>query len=464
MKPAMIGTRGRWEALRSVWSGLARGFHAAIVLLCAGCGVSDRREGAGPVRTDSAGVEIVWNTDEPLLRGELQPARKTFGSEEEGPELFGQVADARLHPSGSLWIAERQTQEIRVFDSGSGAHRFTIGGEGDGPGEFRQSRLLGFDAEGAAYVYDDRHRRLSVFSESGELLGSHPMPSSLGMWPQPLHVTRTGTLLGSIPRTLGYMPANGATIRDTVRTWIMRLDGTAPTLVAETLGPLWYFQNNRQYVVPYTDGPLRGFWDDRVYVTDDAGEVSYSVYGPSGLERRADIERATRRIDDSSAKMFVERLRRSRAPESRVRFYEKHLPDMPIPEAGRAWDALVVTDQGGAWLLRAVGAKGKAVGAPPADQVWDVFDAKGEFVGHIQLPAKSRLVQVSEQSALMIVADAMGRVTVAIHRVRWIDKPHSVGLDGTFPETRPHSPPRDVTEPIRFDDVYSRNATPLGGV
>ena len=57
-----------------------------------------------------------------------------------------------------------------------------------------------------AYVYDDRHRRLSVFSESGELLGSHLMPSSFGFGPRPLHVTRTGTLIGQIPRL--RVPAN----------------------------------------------------------------------------------------------------------------------------------------------------------------------------------------------------------------------------------------------------------------
>ncbi|MCY4572596.1 MAG: hypothetical protein OXF01_07305, partial [Gemmatimonadetes bacterium] len=71
---------------------LRRECHAAIALLCAGCGVPDQGEATGPSRTDSAGVEVVRNTDEPLRRGELvQPARRVFGSEQEGPELFGGV-------------------------------------------------------------------------------------------------------------------------------------------------------------------------------------------------------------------------------------------------------------------------------------------------------------------------------------------------------------------------------------
>jgi len=148
-----------------------------VILFSAGCDASDRSGETGPGRSDGAGAEIVRNPDESQLRGELvQPARRVFGSEQEGPELFAGVS-ARLHPNGSLWISEGVTREIRVFDPGSGSHLFTIGGRGDGPGEFRQSSLLGFDAEGTAYVYDYRHRRLSVFSESGELRGDRLMPS-----------------------------------------------------------------------------------------------------------------------------------------------------------------------------------------------------------------------------------------------------------------------------------------------
>ena len=224
------------------------------------------------------------------------------------------------------------------------------------------------------------------------------------------------------------MPADGSTVRDTVRIWTMPLDGTAPTLVWEAPGALWYFQDRQQVVVPYTgvlpapyaSGSLQGFWNDRVYVTDDAGEASYSVYGPAGLERRVVIDRAPRQIDGFSPTMFVEHMRRRRFPESLLGIYEEHLADMPIPEAQRSWDRLVVTDQGGAWLLRAGDAEGAMAGVPPDDRVWDAFDAEGVFVGHIRLPANVSPVQVSGQSVLTIVRDELGRVTVAIHDVRWI--------------------------------------------
>ena len=393
--------------------------HVAIALICAGCGASDRSESTGASRADSAGVQIVRNTDDPLPRWELvQPARRVFGSEEEGPELFGMVT-ARLHPNGSLWIEEQQSREIRVFDSRSGAHLFTIGGRGDGPGEFRRRRLLGFDAAGTAYVQDDEHRRLSVFSEGGELLRSHLLPSSLGIAPRPLHVTRAGTLMGQLPRGLEQVPADGSTIRDTVRVWAIQLDDAAPTLVSKSPGALWYFRDGNRVGVPYAGGSRTGFWNDRVYVTDGTGTASYSVYGPAGLERRVEIERAPRRLDGSSATMFVESMRRWRASESLVRTYEEHLDDMPMPEVQRHWDALLVFDDGGAWLLRAADPEGALAEVPP-DHIWDVFDADGVFIGQMRLPANVGLVQVSGQNALTSVVDELGRVTVAIHEVRWI--------------------------------------------
>lgn len=399
----------------------------------AACGASDpdRSVAIGSGRTDGPGVQVVSNTVAALPRGELvQPAKHLFGSEAEGPELFGGVADARLHPNRSLWIAERQTQEIRVFDTGSGAHLFTIGGRGDGPGEFQRSLFLGFDAEGYAYVYDHGHRRVSVFSEHGEFQRTDLMPSSLGIGPRPLHVTRTGTLLGQIPRETGRMPTDGSTVRDTVKIWTMPLDGRVPNLVWEAPGALWYFQDGRSVVVPYTGnlpppyagGLLFGFWDDRIYVTDDAGEASYSVYGPAGLERKVEMDRAFRQADDFSATMFVEHMRQRRFPESSLEIYEDQLTDMPVPKARRAWDALVVTDEGGTWLLRAGGAEAATVGVPEEDRVWDAFDAEGVFVGHVRLPPDVGLAHVSGQSAVTIVSDELGRVTVAIHDVRWIER------------------------------------------
>ena len=57
---------------------------------------------------------------------------------------------------------------------------------------------------------------------------------------------------------------------------------------------------------------------------------------------------------------------------------------------------------------------------PADDQVWDVFDAEGVFIGHVRLPSDVALLQVNGQAAVTRVSDDLGRVRVAIHDVRWI--------------------------------------------
>ncbi|MCE2399080.1 MAG: hypothetical protein J4F34_08665 [Gemmatimonadetes bacterium] len=213
-------------------------------------------------------------------------------------------------------------------------------------------------------------------------------------------------------------PVDGSILRDTVRIWTMPVDGTAPTLVSMTLGALWYFRDGRQVTVPFASGSRPSFWDDRVYVIDGVGEASYSVYGPAGLERRVEIDRSRRQIDDRSVTKFLEDRRGGRYPESLLRIYEEHVSDMPIPEARRYWDGLVFSDQGDAWLLRSADPEAADVAA--ADQVWDVFDAEGVFIGHMRLPGHVGLVQMIGQTALTIVRDEIGRVTVAVYDLRWI--------------------------------------------
>lgn len=133
------------------------------------------------------------------------------------------------------------------------------------------------------------------------------------------------------------------------------------------------------------------------------------------------IDRPPRRIDDRAVTMYLEGMRRSPLPESLLRIYEEHLSDMPIPEARRHWGDLLFTDQGEVWLWRARdAAEATAAGDPADDQVWDVFDAEGAFVGLVRLPANIWLVQVVGQTVLTIVRDDLDRATVAIHDLRWI--------------------------------------------
>ena len=80
--------------------------------------------------------------------------------------VVGLAADSR----DNIYILDYVTQEIYVFDS-EGAFVRTLGGQGDGPGEFRDALGPAIGPKDTLWVADQRAPRFSVFSPDGTFLG-----------------------------------------------------------------------------------------------------------------------------------------------------------------------------------------------------------------------------------------------------------------------------------------------------
>lgn len=91
---------------------------------------------------------------------ELNPERVArFGDTDE--VIIGQMGNVAVDDAGRVYIADRNRQVIHVYDS-AGSHISEIGGEGDGPGEFR--RISSIQPHGDyLYVMDGSSLRISRF-------------------------------------------------------------------------------------------------------------------------------------------------------------------------------------------------------------------------------------------------------------------------------------------------------------
>lgn len=89
----------------------------------------------------------------------------------DGPAVFGSVIALEADERGTVYVLDGHAQEVRVFGP-DGTHLHTLGGRGEGPGEFMGAGGLNLDAEGALWVWDPRNGRFTRFSASGEQLGS----------------------------------------------------------------------------------------------------------------------------------------------------------------------------------------------------------------------------------------------------------------------------------------------------
>ncbi len=80
---------------------------------------------------------------------------------------------------GRIYVLDRQPREVRVF-APTGEHIRTLGGAGQGPGEFVNPIGMDWGPEGNLWVVDVRNARYSVFDTAGNFLDSYPR--QIGGW------------------------------------------------------------------------------------------------------------------------------------------------------------------------------------------------------------------------------------------------------------------------------------------
>jgi hypothetical protein len=77
-------------------------------------------------------------------------------------KVFGRISGLALGPSGRIFVADHQANEIRVFSS-HGTHLFTFGRRGAGPGETDGPCCLAFGPDGQLWLRDSGNARYASF-------------------------------------------------------------------------------------------------------------------------------------------------------------------------------------------------------------------------------------------------------------------------------------------------------------
>jgi hypothetical protein len=150
--------------------------YLAAVLLIPGCG----GESAGRDGVDVSPLEL---TDE--LR---------IGSPDDPEQSFRWFGELAVDPEGRVYTLHFQSQLIRVHDENGRLVR-KIGGEGEGPGEFKSARSMGFLGD-TLWVFDGGTYRFTCFDiGTGDLIESVRAPVDFGDGPD-----------DSPPRPAGLLP------------------------------------------------------------------------------------------------------------------------------------------------------------------------------------------------------------------------------------------------------------------
>ena len=121
---------------------------------------------------DSAGVEIV--TSDPLSSDAYcslseEPTLSIGVLEGEEPYMFNWIRGANRLSDGSIAMMNNGSGKIRIFDAG-GTHLRSMGGKGEGPGEFRIGRYIWVLPGDTLSVGDYRPWRYHVYASNGEFI------------------------------------------------------------------------------------------------------------------------------------------------------------------------------------------------------------------------------------------------------------------------------------------------------
>lgn len=325
---------------------------------------------------------------------------------------FGIVRVARLSDDRIL-VADAGSMTLRILGP-DGVEGASIGGPGEGPGEFRSFTHVGKLPGDTVVVADLVVARVSVFDAEGELVrevrwgnaANSPGSAIVGTF-------EGGTFLARGFTQLGYPPPHGLRRHPVV---FYHLDGVG--ILADTIGE---FLGSETYYLP-TERGFRanpGLFAQSLsfasagqefYVgTSDTYEIR--VLASSGKPLRI-VRRAVTPSGVSAEDVAAEkrsRLEGLAANDIRASL-ERMLAEMPVPEQMPAFDRILVDEERNLWVREYSPAWREE------RDLWTIFDPAGQIVGELAMPLGFEPHQIGADYVIGVSKDAFD-----VERVRLYD-------------------------------------------
>lgn len=353
-----------------------------LALIVAGCGGSDRGGRAGTVDTLSGGTVRVQNPASGTWTAETRPSLRltTAIGRATGDEryLLGDVRDLAVDGMGRIWVLDNQNRELRVFGR-AGGHVRTVGGAGEGPGEFRDPNGLARDpTTGRMWVIDPGTARYTVFDTAGRLVETRPRDASGYGYVWPGRFDRGG-------RLFDYMLVSGEgdwRFRGLV---VRGADGKARDSLRfpTDAGERSFFRIERENGMSMRAVPFTPYGDWDVSPSGTVWRTAGDPYRLVEIGRDGDTARVVEREHDPVTVTDAEL-------DSIRRFYEEQYGQganqvdfSRIPAKKAAIRALFVARDGRVWVLP-YGRQGQT------GRIADVFTPEGHYLGRLEFPVRLR--------------------------------------------------------------------------
>ncbi|MGE0354800.1 MAG: 6-bladed beta-propeller [Gemmatimonadales bacterium] len=366
------------------------------VVAALGCRRADSRE---PLDVTTLAVDL-----SSAPRMELNEGQPVCGT---GTAVICPISDvvaAAVEPGGRVVLANQRGLIVR-FGTG-GAEVDTIGGLGNGPGEYRAITALGIDSAGQLLAYDTRLRRLLTYDPEGRPVSTvnvvSPPPIVLGE-----RIVQGGLWLFSVPPGESGREVNASLYLFHAAT------GTSARSAGVRMMPLTSNERSLSPIPPlFSPQPVWGVAADLTLLFSP-GDSTVTMILPGGKKLRllaagdatpvtkADLDRAvttllTPRMPEPMREQFAAQVREAR------RMAPKSFP--PIT-------AILCGSDSSFWL--------RGPTPPTASMVsWYRFTTGGRLLGGLRLPASWALQLAVGDSLLITRPDSGGAVAAQWYGMR----------------------------------------------
>jgi hypothetical protein len=335
---------------------------------------------------------------------------------------------------GDAFISQGFDRIVLAFDQ-EGELRESLGGQGEGPGEFLTISRMGMLGD-SLWVYDESMRRFTLFDENLQVartetwMGSaitlegvdFPFSTPLGVTPD----RRIHAELRAMPGT-----PESAVMRHGLTDW----EGNLERMVVEvplgrSFAPLQSDAGRFGVHFPYALLPMyavsaNGRHSALVTVPVDGehlGMIEVITFDQSGEERnRHRVPFEVRDVPRTEADSMI---------EARAESLGNQFPDIVRTFRQRGWippfvppvERVIVGRDGSVWLSMSTDEE--------AMSRYRVVDSAGDRVGEVEFPGAVRIAAGDSRQAWGVITDDTGVGSVARYRMLWDGKNPSGATDG----------------------------------
>lgn len=364
---------------------------------------------------DSAGITIVENRtpkfgSAPFMIGP-RPLVQIGSVRGDDETDFGPILSARLLPGGQVAVVELHGREIRLFDGNTGAFVRSIGREGQGPGEFGAAPTIAASEDGGIWAWDPGNRRLSLFATEGRLRSEHrltlaqtsgvPSAFTMNAW----HVSTGGAVLS----TAGRRHAVGNSSVERQRVLLIDRNNDAPIGIGQLMSRQQVSEQPYVLTDPFVAPLAAAMVAGEVYV-GQMGSWQVNVYDADGQLLQI-IRCAVPRSEITPELRAQERAsleRRFPGTPALVRLFDR----LELADSTSAIKGIKPSSDGTIWVLR------WHPRTADGEQVFDVIDVAGQWLGTLRLPFDvGEVADVSASRVLTIWRDSLDVPYLRVYRL-----------------------------------------------